>query len=192
MEAARLHAQSGFALEGIGMQRVSTALDHEVLGHAFRAAGRRDEAIAAFEQALLLNPNDQHEHGAFEAICELYRESDPPPDAYYEMVARQLPNQRTDATLRMELARWHEKRGELDKALEMYRSAAGIRPAWKAVHRRMAPLAHRLGHESLAFASYQFLLRDRPGDPRLVAALEEVSRVLGIEEKAAAFLAEVR
>ncbi len=166
-------------LEELRGEKIISSEDYETFGKALKELGETDAAVDAFLKAAELNPYESSEHGAYGQALELLAQQDPKPRAYYDVLAKSLPARRADAKLRLELGQWHEEQGNLEDAFVHYKSAAGIRPDWIAVHRALAPLAKRLGKLDYAYASYSVLFKRRPTDLRVKTAMLECAKALG-------------
>ena len=174
----------GLELEKVRAERIATSRDYETLGLARLELEEPDEAAAAFRRAIEKAPFDSREHGAYGRLLELLGKEEPKPAEYYEVLEKRLRARRTDARGRVELAQWLEGNGDLERAFQHYKSAAGIRPEWIAAHRALAPLARQLGKLEDAYASYRVLHAKRPEDVRVLRSLAECARALGRQGEA--------
>jgi tetratricopeptide (TPR) repeat protein len=166
----------GLDLERLRSERTATSKDYESLGLALVKLGDANGARDAFRTAIVLNPLDTTENGPYAQLLSLLGEQKT--NEYYATLEQRLLVRRADPRPRMELAQWYEAQGNPEKALQYYRSAAGIRPGWVHVHRHLAPLAQNLGMLDLAHASYRVLHLEQPEDVRILEHLTECERRL--------------
>ncbi|MFC1734776.1 tetratricopeptide repeat protein [Candidatus Hydrogenedentota bacterium] len=178
----------GLAIEKARRENVAVAADYDAMGSALLALGREQEAAEAFKKAIELNPWELDDAGPFGKLVKLYDNKDPKPQEYYDIIEKGLFGRRTDAKLRQELARYYEKKGDLEKAFGTYKSIAGIRPDWVAIHRRLAEIGMKLNRFKDAHASYQMIHASRPTDKRVFEKLRECEEALAksVESGAAA------
>ncbi|WP_428939608.1 tetratricopeptide repeat protein [Fontivita pretiosa] len=82
--------------------------------------------------------------------------------------------QRDNAYFRCYLGDAYERAGELEAALNQWRTTAGLAPGWPAPAARMARLLAAAGRTTHAQAAAQEALRRLPGDPQALRAMGRV------------------
>ncbi len=147
--------------------------------------------VAAYERAAIIvigalhgNPYDP---SCQNMVLDLLERLDVGPDksdAYFRLLEAALPVRRSDADARFQLANWHRDNDQHDRALELCRSAVGIRPEWLAAHRLLADTALELGKTEAAYPSLATLHAARPKHVKTLERLIVCARELNLTEDA--------
>jgi tetratricopeptide (TPR) repeat protein len=143
-EFAQPHFQLGIAFEDRGdhqraVEEYQRALQvnpryvlaHYNLGHLFKKLDRMDEAVAEFKEAIEKNPNFGD---AYNSLAWLYAEKGINLDEGVELVGKALELDPQSAAFWDTLAELHIKKGELDRAREIFRQMISRQPQesfWK-------------------------------------------------------------
>lgn len=153
------------------------------LGVSWLRADHPTRAVAPLEQAHAM---DREELEPIVHLIEAYSRTDRHDDAevmFY--LALQIPGDL--APVYANLAEGLFDREQFARALECWRQAAALDPAYPRVHARLAMAHERLGHSEQARALYLRELRDNPGDVDtlldLAHLLIEINRLAEAEEK---------
>ncbi|MGA2139968.1 MAG: tetratricopeptide repeat protein [Verrucomicrobiia bacterium] len=134
------------------------AEEHLLVGRVLRGAGRMQEAIGEYEQALRLKPDyvEAHENLAA-ALVQLGNV--PEAMEHWEQVLRIKPD-RTDAHNNLGLALMRQ--GRLQEAIQHYEQALRIKPDLVEAHDNLAAALVQLGNVPEAMEHWEQVLRIKP------------------------------
>ena len=129
------------------------------LGTQLAEAGRLEEAILHFEEAVRLDPDSRQAHYNLARALE---QSARPQDAieHYHASLRLRPD---DAASHYNLGRLLEGAGKTRQAIEHYRQAIAAQPDFAAAHTNLAVLLLSAGHTQEAIAHFEAALRRQKG-----------------------------
>lgn len=178
LKLARDRILVGLKLEKLRNESLAEGADYEALGRACQKLERPDEAVAAFRKAIELDPQDGRDECAYAELLKLLGKKEPKTEDYYQILEKRLQARLLDVDGRMELGRWHEKRGESEKALDWYLSAAGIRPEWVDIYQAIGPLAWKLKNYEVARFGYQMIHEIRQEDNEALEKMAQCSDLM--------------
>jgi tetratricopeptide (TPR) repeat protein len=136
------------------------------LGRALRADDRLDDAIAAFRTSLAVRPNDIATLHNLGVALRLSGNA----ETALELLRRCAAASPGSAEIRYNLGHCEYDLGRLDAAAQAYEAAISLRPAYADAHDSLNRLYWQTG-DPRYLASYAAVLRDNPGDTRLLADL---------------------
>ena len=152
---------------------------HQLLGLTLALLGQRERALAEFDRALEINPRyvEAHLHravvlsemGRNEEAAEAFRaaESDEPraDGGFPRPIAARLANQHAA------LGEAYAEAGDLNKAIDQYRQAISLGPAFHDLRYRMARLLLEAGRALDAREELERIVADHPDFPDAIALL---------------------
>lgn len=143
---------------------------HHMLGLCYAMTEWRDEALAAFDAAIRLNPRYVEAHlnraiilsdmgraeDAEAALAQAHELGRPDSTGYPTVVANRLAN------MHAELGRAYREAGAAEKAIEQYRSALALRPAFADLRLDLARTLLEVGKPTDAVEEIDVILQARP------------------------------
>jgi tetratricopeptide (TPR) repeat protein len=152
---------------------------HQLLGLTLALLGQRDRALAEFEQALSINPRyvEAHLHravvlsemGRNEEAAEAFRaagtDEHPRDGGLPKPIAARLANQHAG------LGEAYAEAGDLNQAIEQYRQAISLGPAFHDLRYRLARLLLEAGQALGAREELERIVADHPDFPDAIALL---------------------
>lgn len=150
-----------------------TADERFMSGVALAARGALDAAVAAFEAALTLRPEEPEYHLALaHALFDLGRYG-AAFDQYRQALARTSPDDPDRYKLYANLGACEELEGRIDDAVASYQAAIALNPACVQAHANLRDLHRRAGRDAAALVHDDVLGRIDTGPAlRLRAALD--------------------
>lgn len=143
---------------------------HHMLGLCYAMTEWRDEALASFDAAIRLNPRYVEAHlnrsivlsdlgrseEAEAALAQAHELGRPDSTGYPAVVANRLAN------MHAELGRAYREAGAAEKAIEQFRSALEMRPAFADLRLDLARTLIEIGKPDDAMQEIETILRARP------------------------------
>lgn len=143
---------------------------HHMLGLCYALTESRDEALAAFDEAIRLNPRYVEAHlnraivlsdvgrdsEAEEAIARAQELGRPDATGFPSMIANRLAN------MHAELGRAYREAGAMGAAVEQFRRALGIRPAFADLRLELARTLLESGDSDAAIRELDEIETARP------------------------------
>ena len=138
--------------------RMTYADAHDILGNAYSEQGQPDDAIACYEEAILLNPRLAMAHNNLGAT---YSEQGQPDDAIacYEEAIRLNPGL---AMAHRNIGDTYSERQQLDSAIKCYMEAIRLNPNIAKVHNNLGAAYEEQRRVNKAISCYEEAIRLNP------------------------------
>lgn len=120
--------------------------DPQLRAYQLAQAGRLDQAIAQYREAIALDPFDGYLYYRLARLLEQVGAEDEAIDAYADAAKTAA----TDPFLWFALGSAYQERGEFDKAKEAYVNASELSPSNLQLHQILASAFREIGEEELA------------------------------------------
>ncbi|MBV8170136.1 MAG: tetratricopeptide repeat protein [Alphaproteobacteria bacterium] len=155
---------------------------HVNLGNALHAVGRTDDAVAAYRQALVLDPASAHAHSNLGNVLQARGEL----EAAVESYGAALRLEPGHAQAHYNLGNAYAALGRADAALASYRAALTLRPDYAEALNNLANLLQTVGRIDEAIEAYRRALALTPDAPRVLVNLGTALRAAGQIDEAIA------
>ncbi len=148
---------------------------YESIGWQYMHMGSFDEAEAAFEKAVELDPES---FGAWSGLIDLHWKRDDPEGAI-EVVERALEIHPDQAFLHEQLGHWYWGEGELEAAEAAFGKAIEVDPTYTSAYNNLAEIYRNLGREEQALELLQGAIEADPDNPKFYDVLARFYRDSG-------------
>ncbi len=156
--------------------------NHVVAGNTYLIQGKWDEAIAEYEKALALNPEDTLAYLGLGQVYQARAKREEAQAAYQQAIAVCSGN----VLVRISLAEVYAAGGKTEEAIRQYQEALRLRPGYRASFEALGDLYLAQGKGYEAFRQYEKAIDFPPDKGDYHLALGDLHWAKGLPEKAIA------